>query len=86
MKYAFMKAELVSWFPIAVICRVLAVTQAGYHAWIKRPASPSAIKRDALTALIQRVFAAFKGTYGAPRLFRELCRRHGYTGSFTRVQ
>ena len=35
--------------------------------------------------LIKRVFAAFKGKYGAPQLFRELCKRHGYTGSFTQV-
>ena len=81
-----MKAELVLLFPIAVICRVLAVTQAGYHAWLKRPASPSAVKRDGLAALIERVFAAFKGKYGAPRLFRELCKHYGYTGSYTRVQ
>ena len=86
MKYAFMKAELVAWFPIAVICRVLAVTQARYHAWLKRPASPSAIERDALADLVKGVFTAFKGKYGAPRLFRELCKHHGYTGSFTRVQ
>ena len=81
-----MQAELVAWYPIAVICRVLAVTQAGYHAWVKRPASPSAIKRDVLADLIKRVFAAFKGKYGAPRLFRQLCKHHGYTGSYTRVQ
>ena len=86
MKYAFIEAELVTWFPIAVICRVLAVTQAGYHAWLKRPASPSSVKRDALAELVKRVFVAFKGKYGAPRLFRELCKHHGYTGSFTRVQ
>ena len=81
-----MEAELASWFPIAVICRVLAVTQAGYHAWLKRPASPSSVERDVLAELVCRVFAAFKGKYGAPRLFRELCKHHGYTGSFTRVQ
>ena len=60
-------------FPNAVICGVLAVTQAGYHAWLKRPASPSSVKCDELAVLIERVFAAFKGKYGAPRLLRELC-------------
>ena len=68
-------------FPLPVICRVLRVTQAGYHAWLKRPASLMAVKRDALTDLIRRVFAAFKGKYGAPRLYRKLCRQNGYTGS-----
>ena len=76
-----MEAELVAWFPIAVICRVLAVTQAGYHARLKQPASPSSVERDALAELVKRVFAAFKGKYGVPRLFRELCKHHGYTGS-----
>ena len=81
MKYAFIESELVGAFPLAAICRVLAVTQAGYHAWLKRPASATAVARDALAELIKRVFAAFKGKYGAPRLYRELVRQHGYTGS-----
>jgi putative transposase len=33
-----------------------------------------------LSALIKRVFATFKGEYGAPRIFRSLCQQHGYTG------
>ena len=86
MKYAFIESDLVGEFPLAVICRVLSVTQAGYHAWLKRPASAMAVARDELAALIKRVFAAFKGKYGAPRLYRELCRQHGYTGSYERVR
>ena len=42
-------------FPLSVICRVLRVTQAGYHAWLKRPASAMAVARDALADLIKRV-------------------------------
>ena len=81
VKYAFIESNLVAEFPLPVICRVLRVTQAGYHAWLKRPASLMALKRDALTVLIRRVFAAFKGEYGAPPLHPEFCRQHGYTGS-----
>ena len=80
MKYAFIESALAGEFPLAVICRVLAVTQAGYHAWLKRPASMMAVARDALAELVKRVFAAFKGKYGAPRIYRQLCRQHGYTG------
>ena len=58
MKYAFIERDLVGEFPLAVICRVLSVTQAGYHAWLKRPASLMAVARDALAELIKRVFAA----------------------------
>jgi putative transposase len=73
VKYAFIESDLVGEFPLAVIYRVLSVTQAGYYAWLKRPASALAVARDEL--------AAFEGKYGAPRLYRELCRQHGYTGS-----
>ena len=86
MKYAFIESDLVGEFPLPVICRVLRVTQAGYHAWLKRPASTMSVARDALAALIRRVFSAFKGKYGAPRIYRELCRQHGYVGSFERVR
>ncbi|MBC7710409.1 MAG: transposase, partial [Rhizobacter sp.] len=77
MKYAFIKSDLVGEFPLPVICRVLRVTQAGYHASLERPASLMAVKRDALADLIRRVFAAFKGKNGAPRIYRELARQHG---------
>jgi transposase InsO family protein len=86
VKYAFIERDLVGEFPLAVICRVLSVTQAGYHAWLKRPASAMNVARDALAELIKRVFAAFKGKYGAPRIYRELARQHGYTGSYERVR
>ena len=86
MKYAFIEHDLVGDFPLAVICRVLSVTQAGYHAWLKRPASAMKVARDALAELIQRVFADFKGKYGAPRIYRELARQHRYTGSYERVR
>ena len=39
-------------FPIAMMARVLGVSEAGYHAWRKRPASK---KKEADTALLQRV-------------------------------
>ena len=77
MKYAFIESDLVAKFPLSVICRVLRVTQAGYHAWLKPPASAMLVARDALAELIKRVFAAFKSKYGAPRIYRERFRQHG---------
>ena len=80
MKYVFIDSDLVGG-ALPVICRVLRVTQAGYHAWLKRPASAMSVARDALAALIRRVFSVFEGKCGAPRIHRELCRQHGYVGS-----
>jgi putative transposase len=86
VKYAFVESDLVEQFPLPVICRVLGVTQAGYHAWLKRPASGSELERVALEALVQRVYDEFGGKYGAPRIHRALCQEHGYTGSYERVR
>ena len=52
MKHAFIESDLVGAFRLPVVCRVLQVTQAGYHAWVKRPASAMVIARDALADLI----------------------------------
>ena len=86
MKYALIESDLAGEFLLPVICRVLRVTQAGYHAWLKRPVSAMNTARDALAALIRRVFSAFKGKYGAPRIYREFCRQHNYVHGFERVR
>jgi putative transposase len=59
-------------FPIATMARVLNVSEAGYHAWRKRPPSK---KQEADTALLKRVrtiHASSRETYGAPRVHAEL--------------
>ena len=67
-------------FPIATMARVLGVSEAGYHAWRKRPPSR---KKEADTTLLKRVrtiYASSRETYGAPRVHAELRaggERHG---------
>ena len=59
-------------FPIAAMARVLGVSEAGYHAWRKRPPSK---KQEADTTLLKRVrtiHASSRETYGAPRVHAEL--------------
>ena len=59
-------------FPIATMARVLGVSEAGYHAWRKRPPSK---KQEADTKLLQRVrtiHVSSRETYGAPRVHAEL--------------
>ena len=85
MKYAFIRAEL-SGYPLSVVCRVLGVTQLGYHAWDGRRPSLRQRERDSLTRDIRRLFEAQRGRYGAPRIYRVLCEQHGYTGSLNRIQ
>ena len=85
MKYAFIRAEL-GQYPLSIVCRVLGVTQAGYHAWRGRVPSPRENERNTLRAHIRTVFNAQRGRYGAPRLYRVLCAEHGYAGSLNRIQ
>ena len=85
MKYAFILAELMA-YPLSVVCRVLGVTQSGFHAWRGRAPSPRARQRDRLRTEIRTVLDGYGGRYGAPRIYRVLCEHHDYTGSLNRIQ
>ena len=85
MKYAFILAELMA-YPLSVVCRVLGVTQSGFHAWRIRTPSARDRERERLRTDIRRVFEDHRGRYGAPRLYRVLRAQHGYTGSLNRIK
>ena len=59
-------------FPIATMCRVLAVSASGYYRWRRRPLSARSLDDAALTERIRAAHTASKGTYGAPRIHAEL--------------
>jgi putative transposase len=60
-------------YPVAVLCRVLGVSRAGYYAWRSRPPSDTAQRRDHLTDTIRAIHAEpHLDTYGSPRMAREL--------------
>jgi transposase InsO family protein len=71
MKFAWMK-EQASEFAIEPMCRALAVSKAGYYAWLKRPASRRLRRREDLADKIRRAHHASRGTYGSPRIHQEL--------------
>jgi putative transposase len=67
-------------FPIATMARVLCVSKAGYHAWLRRPPSSHAVADAALLKRVRTVHATSRQTYGAPRVHAELRaqgERHG---------
>jgi len=59
-------------FPIATMARVLGVSKAGYHAWLRRPPSAHAVADEALLKRVRTVHASSRQTYGAPRVHAEL--------------
>ena len=71
MRCQFIQAEAAH-FPIAVLCRVLQVSQSGYYAWRSRTESLRMQQNRQLTEKIQSLFAASRQTYGSPRIHADL--------------
>jgi putative transposase len=63
--YQFIAAEA-GHHPVALSCRVLGVSRAGFYAWRDRPPSARARADAELTAVIHRLHQESRGTYGAP--------------------
>ena len=59
-------------FPVAVMARVLGVSEAVFHAWRRRPVSAHAVADAALLKRIRTIHAGSRQTYGAPRVHAEL--------------
>ena len=57
---------------VAVACRVLAVSTAGYYEWRERAPSARAVADRALSEQIVEIHAMSRGSYGAPRVHAEL--------------
>jgi putative transposase len=54
------------------MCRVLGVSTSGYYAWRKRGPSERALEDAALRERIRASHERSRGTYGAPRIHRDL--------------
>jgi putative transposase len=74
VKYAFIQRHRRIW-PIRVQCRVLGVSVSGYHQHLARRreiARRRHLSDEALLVHIRAAFAANRGAYGWPRIWREL--------------
>ena len=85
MKYTFILTQLMI-YPLSVVCRLLGVTQSGFHFWRRREPSRREQERKQLRVDIRTVFDANGGRYGAPRIHQVMREHHGYTGSLNRLQ
>ena len=69
MKYAFIARERAH-FPLEVLCRLLGVARSGFYDFEQRQAAPDAdatVRRD-----LRACHQASRGTYGRPRLVKDL--------------
>ena len=71
MKFTFIDAAKEE-FPVQRLCKVLGVSQSGYFAWRSRPASRRQRDDLVLLAHVRSAFVLSNGTYGSPRMTREL--------------
>lgn len=83
MRYRFIK-EHEKQFQSAVMCQALRVSRSGYYAWQNREESSRSRENKRLLVEIKAVHKKSRGTYGSPRVYRQL-RKAGETCSRGRV-
>lgn len=71
MKFGQIQAEETS-FPVAMMCRLLRVSRAGFYAWRTRSESQRARSNRELTVHIAAIHEESRRTYGSPRVHAEL--------------
>ena len=71
MKFEFIDNHR-SEFAVEKMCRVLDVSRSGYYRWRNAPESDRKNSNEALYVRIKETYDAAHGTYGSPRITREL--------------
>ena len=75
MKFAWIQTEKAT-YPLAKLCRWLAVTPSGFYAWRARPESTHARTDRRLKVLVHASFHESKQRYGSPRIHEDLIEQH----------
>lgn len=84
MKYGRID-ELRRQYPAAAMCRVLGVSESGYHAWRKRAPSPRQLENARLEVQIKAAHERTRHTYGPERLQADLA-DHGVRVGVHRIK
>lgn len=71
MRYACIQRHT-GGYTVALMCRVLEVSRAGYYAWRRRPPSARTQTNQQLLGVIRAAVQQSRGRYGSPRITREL--------------
>jgi putative transposase len=72
VKFAFIEEHLTAEFAVDACCDVLEVSRSGYYAWLDRPASARARRREELAMKIAAVHEQNRKVYGSPRVCQAL--------------
>jgi transposase InsO family protein len=71
VRYRFIAAEKAE-YPVTLMSRILQVSKSGFYAWRKRAESARARSDRALVVDIKAAHKGSRGTYGSPRVHRDL--------------
>ena len=83
MKYRCME-QSAGEYPVRMMSRLLKVSASGYYTWRKHRQSARTQENQRLTRLIREIHQESDGTYGSPRMLKEL-RERGHPVSRNRV-
>jgi putative transposase len=79
VRFACIRTEK-AFFPVAFMCRQLAVSRSGFYAWCERPEAARTRVDAKLVIEIRSVHDGSRGTYGSPRVHAELRARGRLVG------
>lgn len=71
-------------FPVAVLCRFMAISRSRYYDWLNAPKTEREKENKQLLAILTALFQKGRGTYGTRRLKREFAKL-GYVVSRRRI-
>jgi transposase InsO family protein len=71
VRFAFIETEKAC-FPVTLMCRMLAVSRAGFYAWRRRPTAARTREDQVLAVAVAAIYAEHHGRYGSPRVRMEL--------------
>ncbi len=83
MKYRFIMNHRKA-FRLGKMCEVLEVSRSGYHNYLRGKARQTELENRKLLMEIKKIYSKSRGTYGSPRIYREL-RKMGYGCNRKRV-
>lgn len=71
MRYTFVARHRSIW-PVSTMCRLLDVSRSGFHDWHERKPCARLIEDERLTVRLRSFHLLSGGSYGSPRLWRDL--------------
>jgi transposase InsO family protein len=79
--FAFVEAERVGQHNVAKACALLSVSRSAFYEWHQHRPSARSLADDELADRIEKIYDDSKGTYGWPRVHRQLRRDGVHVGS-----